>query len=128
MAQVQTYPSRTPDLRRTHARGTASLVGFPSSRPERPTQRVRGDVHRSSPKHLLASQVNRLLDERKLSQLAAAERLSISQSKVSAIRNYKLHGISLGRLMQALVALDQRVTIVVRPRAATPKESVSVVL
>lgn len=130
MAQVQASPSRTPDLRRTHARGAASLVGFPSSRPERATQRgfVRGDVHRSSPKHLLASQVNRLLDERKLSQLAAAECLSISQSKVSAIRNYKLHGISLGRLMQALVALDQRVTIVVRPRAATPKESVSVVL
>jgi predicted XRE-type DNA-binding protein len=77
---------------------------------------------------LLASEVNRLLDEHKLSQLAAAERLGISQPKVSAIRNYKLHGISLGRLMQALVALDQRVTIVVGPRTATPTEGISVVL
>jgi predicted XRE-type DNA-binding protein len=89
---------------------------------------VRREDQRTSPKHLLASQVNRILDDHELSQLAAAERLGISQSKISAIRNYKLHGISLGRLMQALVALDQRVTIVVRSRAAPPNESISVAL
>jgi predicted XRE-type DNA-binding protein len=129
MAQVPASPRPTPHLRRTHARRTASLGAFPRSRREPDEQRelVHRDDRSPSPKHLLASQVNRLLGEQKLSQLAAAERLGISQSKVSAIRNYKLHGISLGRLMQALVALDQRVTIVVRPRAAPPKESTSVV-
>ena len=36
------------------------------------------------------------------------------QSKVSQIKNYKLQNISLERLMQALVALDQRVEILAR--------------
>lgn len=106
MAQVETLAART----RTRQGG-----------------RVRGPSP-ASPKHRLASQINRLLDQQHLSQLAAAERLGISQSKISAIRNYKLHGISLGRLMEALVALDQRVTIVVRPRAAHSHEPISVVL
>jgi predicted XRE-type DNA-binding protein len=63
-----------------------------------------------------------------MSQIAAAERLGISQSKVSAIRNYKLHGISLERLLQALVALDQRVAIVVEPRGAAAADAVSVMI
>ena len=37
------------------------------------------------------------------------------QAKVLAIRNYKLRGISLERLMRALTALGQRAEIVVRP-------------
>jgi predicted XRE-type DNA-binding protein len=82
----------------------------------------------SSPKYSLATQINRLLDAQQMSQIAAAERLGISQSKVSAIRNYKLHGISLERLLQALVALDQRVAIVVKPRGAAAAEAVSVVI
>jgi|SRR5580698_3494800 predicted XRE-type DNA-binding protein len=111
--------------RRTRA-GRAALLGeVPSSPPEPAVQR---DSVGRDPKHLLASQINRLLDEQRLSQLAAAERLGISQPKISAIRNYKLHGISLGRLMQALVALDQRVSIVVSTRTAPSKESISVVL
>jgi predicted XRE-type DNA-binding protein len=81
----------------------------------------------SSPKHSLATQINRLLDAQQISQIAAAERLGISQSKVSAIRNYKLHGISLERLLHALVALDQRVAIVVKPRGAAA-DAVSVVI
>lgn len=75
----------------------------------------------------LAVKVNRLLDKQGLSQTSAAQRLGIPQSKVSAIRNYKLHGISLERLMQALIALDQRVEIVVRPGGASPDRSISVV-
>lgn len=82
----------------------------------------------SSPKYSLATQINRLLDAQQMSQIAAAERLGISQSKVSAIRNYKLHGISLERLLQALVALDQRVAIVVKPRGAAAADAVSVVI
>jgi hypothetical protein len=37
------------------------------------------------------------------------------QPKVSAIHNYKLRGISLERLLQALADLDQHVEIVVSP-------------
>ena len=55
------------------------------------------------------------MDCRHLTQSDAAELLGMPQAKVSAIRNYKLRGISLERLMHALVALDQNVEIVVRP-------------
>jgi predicted XRE-type DNA-binding protein len=81
-----------------------------------------------SPKYSLAAQINRLLDAHRMGQISAAQRLGISQSKVSAIRNYKLHGISLERLLQALVALDQRVAIVVKPRGAAAADVVSVIL
>jgi predicted XRE-type DNA-binding protein len=37
------------------------------------------------------------------------------QPKISAIRNYKLRGISLERLMQSLTVLGQHVRIVVSP-------------
>lgn len=129
MAQIHAPTDRAPAQRRTRVRRT-SLVEFSPSRPLSAAHRNLGVSQKrpSSPKHRLAFQINRLLDKQQLSQLAAAERLGISQSKVSAIRNYKLHGISLGRLMEALVALDQRVTIVVRPRAAPSKEAISVVL
>jgi predicted XRE-type DNA-binding protein len=82
----------------------------------------------SSPKHSLAAQINRLLDAQHMNQIVAAERMGISQSKISAIRNYKLHGISLERLLQALVALDQRVAIVVKPRGTAAADAVSVVI
>jgi len=71
--------------------------------------------HEGSAKATLASRLNALLDESGLSQSAAAQLLGMPQPKVSAIRNYKLRGISLERLMQALLALDQQVEIVVKP-------------
>jgi predicted XRE-type DNA-binding protein len=39
----------------------------------------------------------------------------MSQPKVSSIKNCKLRGISLERLMQALLAMGQQVEIVVTP-------------
>jgi hypothetical protein len=45
----------------------------------------------------------------------AAAIAGMSQPKVSQLRRYKLQNISLERLMRALVSLDQRVEIVVRP-------------
>jgi len=65
----------------------------------------------------LAKRINGLLDNFSLSQLEAARRLGMPQSKISAIKNYKLHGISLERLMQALISLDQRIEIIVTPNA-----------
>jgi predicted XRE-type DNA-binding protein len=75
----------------------------------------------------LAVKVNELLDQQELSQTAAAERLAMPQSKISAIRNYKLHGISLERLMQALIGLNQRVEIVVKPAGTSRNHSIEVV-
>jgi predicted XRE-type DNA-binding protein len=85
-------------------------------------------VSEHSTKAALASKVNVLLDEQRLSQNAAAQRLGMPQSKVSAIRNYKLHGISLERLMQALISLNQRVEIVITPGAPSPDRAIAVVM
>jgi len=63
----------------------------------------------------LARRLNNLLDERELSQTEAAEILGIPQPRISAIRNYKLQGISLERLIEALMALGQDVEIRVSP-------------
>jgi hypothetical protein len=41
-------------------------------------------------------------------------RLAITQPKVSALRHYKLTGISVERLMNLLTAVDQDVEIVIR--------------
>ena len=80
-----------------------------------------------SAKATLAMKINGLIDGRGLSQMQAAELLRMSQPKISAIRNYKLQGISLRRLMQALTALGQHVEIVVTPstRRAQPRISVA---
>lgn len=66
----------------------------------------------------LAGKINALIETRGLSQVQAASLLGMSQPKVSAIRNHKLQGISLQRLMLALTALGQQVEIVVTPSAA----------
>ena len=64
----------------------------------------------------LAVALNRLLTARHLTQVAAASRLSINQPKVSALRNYKLDGFSVERLMTFLTALGSDVEIRIRPR------------
>jgi len=66
-------------------------------------------------KVILAKKINDILADRRLTQSAAARLLGIPQPKISAIRNYKIRGISLERLMQALTALGQNVEIVVTP-------------
>ena len=74
------------------------------------------DAEELSAKTTLALRLNEILDRRGLTQVEAARALGMTQAKVSALVNYKLRGISLERLMQALVALDQNVEITVRPR------------
>src|SRR6185312_14349311 len=66
-------------------------------------------------------------DERQ-TQAAAADRLKVSQPKVSALANYKLDGFSVERLMTFLTALDQDVEIVIKnkPRSR-PAGRISVV-
>jgi hypothetical protein len=59
-----------------------------------------------------------ILDARRLTGSDAAELLGMPQPKLSAIRNDKLRGLLLERLMRALTALGQRVEIVVGPSSA----------
>ena len=86
------------------------------------------DAEELSPKAALALKLNALIDQRDLSQTAAATITGMTQPKVSQVRRYKLQNISLERLMQALVSLDQRVEIVVQParRAHAPGITVAV--
>ena len=65
--------------------------------------------------------MNQLLERRKLSQAEAARVLGVSQPKVSALRNYKLAGFSVERLMNLLTALDQDVEIVIRKKPRSRK-------
>lgn len=84
------------------------------------------DAEELSVKATLALKLNELLDKRGLSQTEAAAITGMTQPKVSQIRRYKLQNISLERLMQALVALDQHVEIVVQPARRTHKPGITV--
>ena len=64
----------------------------------------------------LAWALNAILDEQRLTQTTAAARLGLNQPKIPALRNYKLEGFSVERLMTLLNALDQDVEIVIRAK------------
>jgi predicted XRE-type DNA-binding protein len=80
------------------------------------------DADELTAKAALALKINTLIDQRGLSQMEAAAITGMTQPKVSQVRRYKLQNISLERLMQTLVSLDQQVKIVVQParRAHAP--------
>jgi predicted XRE-type DNA-binding protein len=69
----------------------------------------------------LACALNQVVEHRGLTQEAAATLLGLSQPKVSALRNYKLAGFSVERLMNLLTALDQDIEIVIRRKARSRK-------
>ncbi len=73
------------------------------------------DAEERQTKLRLALALNIILGERKLNQADAAARLGVNQPKVSALRNYKLDGFSVERLM-TLTALDRDVEIVIRKK------------
>ena len=92
----------------------------------RPTKRrsmsaLRCSIEEPFAKERLARTLNDIVKARNLSQSEAARVLAMPQPKVSAIRNYKLQGISLQRLMRALTALGQHVEIVVSPSGPTTR-------
>jgi predicted XRE-type DNA-binding protein len=62
----------------------------------------------------LAVAIHQIIQERRLSQTAAADLLGISQPKISALVNYQLDGFSVERLLRFLNALGRDVEIVVR--------------
>src|SRR3990167_7619963 len=69
------------------------------------------DAEELDTKLRLAVELNRLLKLRRLSQVRAATLLGISQPKVSALKNYKLEGFSVERLMVLLTAMGLDVEI-----------------
>lgn len=98
--------SQKAERREPVTRGTANVfadLGFP-------------DAAERQAKLRLAYALTQLLDGRKLSQAEGATVLGISQPRVSALRNYKLAGFSVERLMNLLTALDQDVEIVIRKK------------
>ncbi len=84
------------------------------------------DAEELSAKAMLALKLNELIKKRGLSQFEATAITGMTQPKVSQVRRYKLQNISLERLMQALVSLDQRVEIVVRPARKAHAQGITV--
>ena len=65
----------------------------------------------------IAFALNAILDRfGKMTQEQIADKFSIDQPKISALRNYKLEGLSVERLMGFLTQLDYDVDINIRPR------------
>jgi len=73
------------------------------------------DVDDPEIKVRLAIAVNRAIAERGLSQAAAARLFGTSQSRISTLANYKLNGLSAGRLMEFLTVLGRDVEVRIRP-------------
>lgn len=95
--------------KRAVTRGTANVfadLGFPDA------------VERQA-KLRLAYALNQLLVRRRLSPAATSRLVRVTRAQVSAIRRYKLAGISVERLMTLLTALGQDVHVVItsRPRS-----------
>ena len=65
----------------------------------------------------LTVQIYQILKDRKLTQTEAARLLGTTQAQVSALMRCRPVSISVGRLMEFLVALGQDVEVTVRPRA-----------
>jgi predicted XRE-type DNA-binding protein len=84
------------------------------------------DADERQTKTRLAFAVNELLKGRKLKQREIATLLNIPQSKVSALKNYRLDQFSVERLMEFLTALHQDVEIMIRPRSDRKTGQISV--
>ena len=67
----------------------------------------------------LAYAINRIVEQRKLTQSAAAGALGVNQPKVSALLHYKLEGFSVERLMTFLTALDRDIEISIKKKPRT---------
>ncbi|MDC7789398.1 helix-turn-helix transcriptional regulator [Rhodoplanes sp. TEM] len=74
------------------------------------------DAEERQTKLRLAHAINQVIARKRLTQAAAAEKLGITQPKISALANYRLGGYSVERLMTFLTALDQDVEIVIRTK------------
>ena len=75
----------------------------------------------------IAVHILRVIDERELTQAAAAEVLEISQPDVSNLKRGQLDRFTIDRLFRFLAALDQHIDISILPQSkAKSKEMVTV--
>src|SRR3954471_7009814 len=79
------------------------------------------DADERQAKLRLAYALNQVVEYRGLTQAAGVRLFGVSQPKVSALRNYKLAGFSVERLMNLLTALDQDIEIVIRRKSRSRK-------
>ena len=104
-------PSRNAERKERVTRGTGNVfadLGFP-------------DAAERQAKLRLAYALNQVLEARRLSQADAAKVLGVTQPEISALRQYKLAGFSVERLMNLLPALDNAGELAVRPKAPFSK-------
>ena len=71
----------------------------------------------------LTLEINRIIEERGLTQVAAAALMGIDQPKVSALARYRLDGFSMERLYRLLNALGRDVEIVIKPKPRGRKDA-----
>jgi predicted XRE-type DNA-binding protein len=76
----------------------------------------------------LAVAINRLLASNSLTQTAAASLLGINQPKISALKNYRLDGFSVERLMLWLTALGSDIEIRIHARKRSPNQQGRIVV
>ena len=75
------------------------------------------DAEERQTKLRMAYAINRIVEQRRLTQTAAADLLGVSQPKISALLRYRLEGFSVERLMTFLTALDRDVEIHIRRKS-----------
>jgi predicted XRE-type DNA-binding protein len=73
----------------------------------------------------LALKINQIIEDRKLTQIQAAQILHVNQPKISAIANGRLADFSIERLIEFLNKLDQDVEIVIHNKPKRSKRSAS---
>lgn len=71
----------------------------------------------------VAFQINTLIEQKKLTQTAAAKLLGIDQPKISALSKGKLSGFSLERLLNFLTILGKDVSINITNKARSKKKA-----
>jgi len=71
----------------------------------------------------LTRQINNLIKQKKLTQVAAAELLDIDQPKISSLSKGKIAGFSLERLFNFLNILGQDITINVVPKKRSKQKA-----
>ena len=72
------------------------------------------DAEERQTKLRLAYAINRIIEQSRLTQTAAAEVLGVNQPKISALLRYRLDGFSVERLMTFLTALDRDIEIAIK--------------
>jgi predicted XRE-type DNA-binding protein len=75
----------------------------------------------------LASHIRRVVEERGLTQAAAAELMGVDQPKVSALLNGRLTHFSSDRLLRLLVALGQDIEITIKAASRRKRGRIKVV-